>query len=128
MRSRQAFPSLDYTPPSRLPKGRSGGESRTMVKLLKRLKVGRGTVAMFRGAYVFDAVRPPSRLLFPSYRTGEETMLSDFRKLLDAVAARAGWQRGEIRSKMFRDRKSTRLNSSHRTISYAVFCLKKKNS
>src|SRR5207248_9680847 len=26
-----------------------------------------------------------------------------------------------------RDRKSTRLNSSHRTISYAVFCLKKKN-
>src|SRR5207248_11251536 len=27
-----------------------------------------------------------------------------------------------------RDRKSTRLNSSHRTISYAVFCLKKKTS
>src|SRR5207248_9935053 len=26
----------------------------------------------------------------------------------------------------FSDRKSTRLNSSHRTISYAVFCLKKK--
>src|SRR5689334_23906148 len=27
-----------------------------------------------------------------------------------------------------RDRKSTRLNSSHSSISYAVFCLKKKNS
>src|SRR5207248_8082137 len=27
-----------------------------------------------------------------------------------------------------RDRKSTRLNSSHRTISYAVFCLKKKTT
>src|SRR5437762_6801602 len=27
-----------------------------------------------------------------------------------------------------RDRKSTRLNSSHRCISYAVFCLKKKKS
>src|SRR5207248_7126692 len=26
------------------------------------------------------------------------------------------------------DRKSTRLNSSHRTISYAVFCLKKKTN
>src|SRR5689334_23692858 len=26
-----------------------------------------------------------------------------------------------------RDRKSTRLNSSHSSISYAVFCLKKKN-
>src|SRR2546430_13592043 len=30
--------------------------------------------------------------------------------------------------KWFRDRKSTRLNSSHSQISYAVFCLKKKNS
>src|SRR5207248_11461093 len=29
--------------------------------------------------------------------------------------------------KLEQDRKSTRLNSSHRTISYAVFCLKKKN-
>src|SRR6266516_6569024 len=29
-------------------------------------------------------------------------------------------------SVLVRDRKSTRLNSSHRTISYAVFCLKKK--
>src|SRR5690606_40215205 len=28
----------------------------------------------------------------------------------------------------FRDRKSTRLNSSHVKISYAVFCLKKKNN
>src|SRR5438034_8148576 len=27
---------------------------------------------------------------------------------------------------VFRDRKSTRLNSSHTVISYAVFCLKKK--
>src|SRR5207248_5819354 len=30
------------------------------------------------------------------------------------------------RGKPVRDRKSTRLNSSHRTISYAVSCLKKK--
>src|SRR5256885_12233585 len=29
---------------------------------------------------------------------------------------------------MHRDRKSTRLNSSHLVISYAVFCLKKKNT
>src|SRR5438034_4722911 len=33
---------------------------------------------------------------------------------------RRGWQ--------VPDRKSTRLNSSHTVISYAVFCLKKKNS
>src|SRR5688572_31150148 len=30
--------------------------------------------------------------------------------------------------KQHRDRKSTRLNSSHSQISYAVFCLKKKNN
>src|SRR5437667_9292786 len=46
----------------------------------------------------------------------------------DARAARslgrAGVQRRPRR--VARDRKSTRLNSSHITISYAVFCLKKK--
>src|SRR5437773_6065075 len=31
-----------------------------------------------------------------------------------------------VSCKWWRDRKSTRLNSSHITISYAVFCLKKK--
>src|SRR5947208_11336857 len=44
-------------------------------------------------------------------------------QLTDEVSAefRALWDRMGI------DRKSTRLNSSHQIISYAVFCLKKKN-
>src|SRR5438094_6262287 len=48
--------------------------------------------------------------------TGERGLVnsSGFTKLLHPVCPRA------------LDRKSTRLNSSHRTISYAVFCLKKK--
>jgi len=50
----------------------------------------------------YIAERPPSRLLFPSYRTGAEAMLTDFHKLLDGVASGAGWHEGEIRSKMFR--------------------------
>src|SRR5256885_5414601 len=33
---------------------------------------------------------------------------------------------GACRSRLDEDRKSTRLNSSHLVISYAVFCLKKK--
>src|SRR5690348_17545231 len=33
---------------------------------------------------------------------------------------------GPVPCTMLRDRKSTRLNSSHPSISYAVFCLKKK--
>lgn len=48
------------------------------------------------------AEHPPGRLLFPSYRTGAEAMVTDFRKLLDLIAGRAGWKPGEIRSKMFR--------------------------
>src|SRR3989440_1247155 len=36
-------------------------------------------------------------------------------------------RRGAASSPNPRDRKSTRLNSSHDQISYAVFCLKKKN-
>src|SRR5437773_6272391 len=38
------------------------------------------------------------------------------------------WRRrpGAVQNRAPRDRKSTRLNSSHITISYAVFCLKKK--
>src|SRR5207248_8731373 len=35
------------------------------------------------------------------------------------------WQQRDHYEAGIRDRKSTRLNSSHRTISYAVFCLKK---
>src|SRR5436190_11101055 len=34
---------------------------------------------------------------------------------------------GPVTSRQSADRKSTRLNSSHTVISYAVFCLKKKN-
>src|SRR3712207_7656757 len=40
---------------------------------------------------------------------------------LSPVTARA-----QLQAKKVKDRKSTRLNSSHANISYAVFCLKKK--
>src|SRR5438552_14558533 len=43
------------------------------------------------------------------------------RRVVPAGRARRGGPRGR-----HRDRKSTRLNSSHQIISYAVFCLKKK--
>src|SRR5438309_7674846 len=45
--------------------------------------------------------------------------------LLRAWRSSRGRVRGANNSR--RDRKSTRLNSSHSSISYAVFCLKKKN-
>src|SRR5437667_9096900 len=42
------------------------------------------------------------------------------------VLSCGGSNRALVRRRGSRDRKSTRLNSSHITISYAVFCLKKK--
>src|SRR5207248_10741820 len=46
---------------------------------------------------------------------------------LHRSARQLGHHRGDARRRAG-DRKSTRLNSSHRTISYAVFCLKKKKN
>src|SRR5947209_9873505 len=49
------------------------------------------------------------------------------------IAFHQAAERGDVRALEamltcgFEDRKSTRLNSSHANISYAVFCLKKKN-
>jgi len=51
---------------------------------------------------------------------------------LETIESSAGWLRDAQRFPVYvsfdveRDRKSTRLNSSHQIISYAVFCLKKK--
>src|SRR5438045_9793807 len=61
--------------------------------------------------------RPPRSTLFP-YTTL-------FRSV--AVLRRPHeWRRPFAEHRLARDRKSTRLNSSHLGISYAVFCLKKK--
>src|SRR6266581_3022162 len=61
--------------------------------------------------------RPPRSTLFPY------TTLVRSRRGSPARDRRDG-RRGSGRRR--RDRKSTRLNSSHPSISYAVFCLKKK--
>src|SRR5215208_7833894 len=63
--------------------------------------------------------RPPRSTLFPY------TTLFRSRGHLQLAAVPQPHLRGEARP---RDRKSTRLNSSHVAISYAVFCLKKKKT
>src|SRR2546430_7846707 len=69
--------------------------------------------------------RPPRSTLFP-YTTLFRSLLQLARALL---AAARNWtlyppDHPTVRA----DRKSTRLNSSHSQISYAVFCLKKKTT
>src|SRR5437588_7262231 len=94
--------------------------------------------------------RPPRSPLFPyttlfrSARTGDLDLLQRLDRLLAAIARRRlhvlaqhvlglvahFTDRIERRARILKnhreDRKSTRLNSSHTVISYAVFCLKKK--
>src|SRR6266581_5401787 len=62
--------------------------------------------------------RPPRSTLFP-YTT---LFRSPTRRDTPRRSGRVPWRTGGRA-----DRKSTRLNSSHPSISYAVFCLKKKN-
>src|SRR2546426_3088780 len=94
-------------------------------------------------AFVFFLMirRPPRSTLFP-YTTlfrsrlfervraagaiRADVAVDDIALLLEQLAAiRVG---DGVRTHELRDRKSTRLNSSHLVISYAVFCLKKKTS
>src|SRR5207244_11107724 len=99
----------------------------------------------------FFNVYAPPRLLhsFPTRRSSDLELLARVRARLrrgraeqaphlrladlemDVVTrkARRGGHYLELTAREFEllDRKSTRLNSSHQIISYAVFCLKKKN-
>src|SRR5260221_10638524 len=71
--------------------------------------------------------RPPRSTLFPyttlfrSVGAGYALIAAHFGERLQETISRNAVLRDR-----FLDRKSTRLNSSHTVISYAVFCLKKK--
>src|SRR2546430_10451608 len=68
--------------------------------------------------------RPPRSTLFP-YTTLFRSTFADAVKGAQLVSMLLPDQ---VQPEVYeRDRKSTRLNSSHSQISYAVFCLKKKN-
>src|SRR3712207_8783683 len=86
--------------------------------------------------------RPPRSTLFPYttlFRSEVSKLFNMLRKEnLERIVSEEGCQLrmnrsiqaegsfAEIKQDMRLDRKSTRLNSSHANISYAVFCLKKK--
>src|SRR5437762_5999641 len=62
--------------------------------------------------------------LFDSRLIENRHKVNSFQCGYDLGSLVLGYERPAI---ALQDRKSTRLNSSHRCISYAVFCLKKKN-
>src|SRR5689334_24732615 len=80
--------------------------------------------------------RPPGSPLFP-YTTLFRSLMADdfwgerqwevFHREIKRVLPGREFVELPMEHPIFQDRKSTRLNSSHSSISYAVFCLKKKN-
>src|SRR2546428_10228809 len=80
--------------------------------------------------------RPPRSTLFPYttlFRSPELNGLESLRQMmqidhsLNIIMLSCSNEVGTV-VEAIRDRKSTRLNSSHDQISYAVFCLKKKKN
>src|SRR5438552_7815322 len=78
--------------------------------------------------------RPPRSTLFPyttlfrSVADGEVGPRGVVRLRSRATSAACRSSESDDDADVARDRKSTRLNSSHQIISYAVFCLKKKRN
>src|SRR3712207_7615843 len=92
-----------------------------------------------RGFFFLMIRRPPRSTLFPTRRSsdlfegGGEAALRAEAELVERRELGGGLDPAEDVVALFEfaalggeDRKSTRLNSSHANISYAVFCLKKK--
>src|SRR2546430_10499539 len=77
--------------------------------------------------------RPPRSTLFPTRRSSDlPADLKDYIEILERPERDKEQKPDEVIKALnldqyMTDRKSTRLNSSHSQISYAVFCLKKKN-
>src|SRR2546430_10095702 len=86
--------------------------------------------------------RPPRSTLFPyttlfrsqgyidalNARLASEVLLHPVSSKVSSHAFDAHFDVLDLSLRSWQDRKSTRLNSSHSQISYAVFCLKKKNT
>src|SRR3712207_6890387 len=73
--------------------------------------------------------RPPRSTLFPYttlFRSHDKSFLKKSGQRVTLARQLQHRLNLPIQHKTTKDRKSTRLNSSHANISYAVFCLKKK--
>src|SRR5207245_11659733 len=88
---------------------------------------------LFYFLFSYSYAAPRHLHSFPTRRSSDLTIRERIERLCDkdsfheigALAGFASYEDDELTNPA-RDRKSTRLNSSHGSISYAVFCLKKK--
>src|SRR3712207_7239810 len=76
--------------------------------------------------YTYEMEKKLSQRLLIDKDPNFRIRVASFSTLSNIVFTNVSGLRDRKISKSARDRKSTRLNSSHANISYAVFCLKKK--
>src|SRR5690554_7020046 len=97
-------------------------EARNIVKSFEDKEVLKDVSATFRTGY--------TNLIIGQSGSGKTVFLKTLVGLHEADSGSVVYDDRNFTgmSKLERDRKSTRLNSSHVRISYAVFCLKKKKS
>src|SRR3712207_6953893 len=81
---------------------------------------------LFRSPRMFDAARRAHALVASQNNERLEPLLLGAIRVREAVLQRMLAREERHHGAAGQDRKSTRLNSSHANISYAVFCLKKK--
>src|SRR5438270_6546267 len=98
--------------------------------MIGRQKSGRVPYFCFSGTTTTEIYTLSLHDALPIWDGRLRTNIGNVAALGDAVAALNPTERRNgktvIRIRRVEDRKSTRLNSSHSQISYAVFCLKKK--
>src|SRR5438128_3997661 len=97
-------------------------ESSLVPAAMSRTSSARASISARDSSFFFFMIRlPPTSTLFPYttlFRSGDISIWRFWEQTPDRA----------MPSNAQSDRKSTRLNSSHGSISYAVFCLKKKNN
>src|SRR3989449_10978561 len=98
------------------------------IDIARRRRVGRGAEQLLRWALAGEQLPR----LDEQHRTVAHTQARDARRLATTARVERHYacdpHQGVVAVAARQDRKSTRLNSSHGYISYAVFCLKKKKN
>src|SRR3712207_7807957 len=82
---------------------------------------------LFPYTTLFRSLQSAPHQPLPVSSTPEDTKIHLHRHQVQIISVQARPLIGSSFIRFGGDRKSTRLNSSHANISYAVFCLKKKN-
>src|SRR5258708_29900926 len=109
-------------------RSRKGQAGRRIRRAGWRDRADRAPACHWQNAWRRHEVLRPAGLRRPEALRWVRTLFRPTGELVGRGWARFALPTLRVKPQLRRDRKSTRLNSSHQIISYAVFCLKKKKN